>query len=550
MIRACFPCVALVIVGAAAAPAAAQEQSAPKVVTMTTDATELLNDIRYSMSLASPAEQAQWPNLLKYLDVFLIGLDRAKPARMDIIYGGEFRRYRTSLPVENLKKFRDENLDTLGITSQRKSSFTYKLSDAFEGWMRVFPNNFASIAKYQEDVPAEYTPLKGIEHLLHRNYDAAVEGTNIPDGMEDRRRMYQRDRQEWMAKLQRDKNETDDDYALRRLLYEHQLDEAERIFVEGKHLLIGGTVNASKGEIRFDIEMTPLAETSLARNIDAIGKQPSQFAGVPKVKDPIISGRITMPLDEQRQENLLELTELLRTRYKNIVNDRKTSTAAQKDAARKAVDLFFDMVDTGTKGGLLDGFMEGHPSGSGKNTVVGGLETTDGNAFIDILKLLPDINKDHRVEFDVAEAEGVKIHRATWPVEYRKDLQGFFGEDSYYVGTAKESIWFGAGPGALDELKAAIADAGNPGDAKPGPFIDVLMRLGPWTELLHKRMGNTGRADMRERAIEAFRPGDDQFTLVLDKRDGHVAGEMIGNTGILRFVGKMFAEFTRNIDEQ
>jgi hypothetical protein len=264
-----------------------------------------------------------------------------------------------------------------------------------------------------------------------------------------------------------------------------------------------------------------------------------------------MSARIDLPLDKMRQDNVLQLTDLLRDRYHPRTDEARDLNADQKKSMHDAIDQFLAIIDEGARAGRLDMFMEGHANSGGTNTLIGAARAVDGTKMVAVLEKLGQVGRGNKVELDVAEQGEVKIHRATFPQDFRADMKWFFGEETVLIGTAKDTLWFGAGPGALDELKAAIESASGDAAAKEkAPFLDMLMRIGPWTKLIDRRMGDKGRVAMRRQAIEASEPGDDQLSLLLGKNEQRLVGEMVGNRGILRFVGKVLADFTQNLEDQ
>lgn len=528
------------------------DPKAPTMRLVVSNANEMMKDLHSTMLLCSPADQKQWPELEKYLDVFLIGIDRSRSARMDTITTHPIDRYILSVPVPTeqlLKRFRLENLDPLGITAKRQAGQLYNLSGAFDGVLR-YKDGYATIAEYKEDIPPEMPhPIGAVQHLVGMNFDAVFEGTNVPDGQESRRASYTTRRKDADAKIKRKDDETVDDFAIRKEVLAAQMDEVERFYVEAKLVLLGATIANNNG--RLSLQSTPIPGTSFEAFVKRIHEKPDRFANVDKFSDPILTGRINLPLDDMRSAYIQKITAVMKTRSLNQLEAEKDRNADEKAAAKKIVELFYTMVDDGAKSGLLNGFVESRSNASGKNTLIWGVVPRDGNVVVEMLELLPKSGKGNAAELNV-DAEGdVKIHKMQVPASVRADLKTFFGEEFAYVGTSKDSLWLGIGEDGLKELKTAIKKTAEAKPADPAaPFLDGAVKLGPWTELLHKRWGTTGNVKLRERALNAFKAGDDNLTVRLARNEQNVDGLLQLMPGMLRFVGAGMAEFTRNLDKK
>lgn len=551
--------VVLIVAAGFASPATAQE-SAPNVTSMLSSTEELLKDLEFVLSLTNKKEQQQWPVIKEYFeDIFLLGIDRTKPLRIDVIFGGDTQRYRWSFPIKSFRQFRG-NLDTFEINSRRvrRAQNLYRLEmDANPGARKKkdvigylrYKYRYALIGEKRADVPFQLPdPRKAIAPLLEKGYDLALHMQNTAEGQDDRRKSFQNNiRFKQLAAVKQKKDESKDDFALRKLLTEHLLDEFERYYVEASQLTLGGTTDAPKQEARLDIELSPIKGTPLETNIQLLGQKPSNFANIEQSKNPILSGRINFPLDQMRQINLLELSGLLRLIARNKTDASTKLNAGEKANRKQAADLFFDMLDAGTKTGLVDGFVEAHANNSGKNTLIGGIKAADGNAAIDILKLLENAKMSEEVKLEFDEEGNVKIHKVVVPAEKQDDFKDFFGDDAaVYVGTTQDTVWIAAGENAMAELKSAIQKAGMPHTGKTDdPFVDLDIKLGPWTELLHKQRGKKGDPALRRMALAAFKPGDDTLTLRLWRIEDQIKGGMLLKPGILRFAGKVIADFSK-----
>ncbi|HSG68783.1 MAG TPA: hypothetical protein VLA12_00125, partial [Planctomycetaceae bacterium] len=94
---------------------ALQADDAPSITIMHSGSNRLKEDIKFILSLTNAAEQKQWKVIEEHLDeVFLLGIDGARPLRIDMISQNNKMETRTSFPVSKKDDFL-ENLNLFGI---------------------------------------------------------------------------------------------------------------------------------------------------------------------------------------------------------------------------------------------------------------------------------------------------------------------------------------------------------------------------------------------------------------------------------------------------
>lgn len=561
---------------ASAATANAQKEATPSVTIVQAGADRLLGDIEYMLKLTDAEDQKQIKVLNDFFkDIFLKGVDSKRPIRIDVILGDGPTRYRPHFPISSLKDFRD-NLNNFGIKSRKKTSSLYELKDAFVGWMR-YRNKYASVGEEKTDVPLSIdNPVLSIKPLLEAGYDLAVNVANSKTGEKDQaaRRKAFRDglRKEYLAAVKKKDDESDDDFAVRKMLTEQQLVELERYYVESAKTTLGWTTDAELGEGRLNLNLAPIAETSLAKSVELLDQAPSHFANVPKSKNAILAVRLNHPLDDLRTKHFTELCALLRKTADSKIDASKERDKDQKTNGKKVASLIFDILDANVKAGVADGFIEVRAQATGKHTLVGGIKVINGNQADAIVQLLDKAGPNREVKMNVAAVGGVAIHRVTLPWDKPKELVDFFGSDTdIYIGTAKDAVWFSIGEQAVRELSDDAAIVAQPNTGKPdAPFVDLLVKVSPWVELIQKlrpvqadpkiqqvsqKTGDkkkikVDRGELRKMALSAFAAGDDVVTLQLVRAGANVEGSLQVQPGILRLVGKLVAKFSReNVDE-
>ena len=564
--QSCLVALSALVLFVGFAETANAQNASPSVTIMQSGADELLADLKYITLLAGKVGKAQWKNVQANIGIFLGGIDRKKPIRIDILLGGPDVYYRSSFPILNFKNFRTDNLVGLGINSKKIGGTLYKLSGGFEGFMR-FTKGYATIAERKADIPAKMAnPADALAPLLKKKYDFAVDIHNTKAGLNARHKEIQKLRKQLLAGIKAKEKEEEGRFAARKLLLDFQMDEAERFYAEASQLTFGLTTDPKKKESRLELHLAAIDGTDLDKAIQALGTKPSYFANIKRSDNAILAGRINHPLDKMRTNHLVKLFGALRTFGRELVEGDTEQKAEEKDSEKKIVDQVFDMLVAGAKVGELDAFYEMQQK-AGKRTLIAGMKAQNGNGLFNIIQLLPQARPKLKVKLDVDKEGEVGIHSVSVPVKHQASFRDLFGGDPVvYFGTSQDAVWCAAGESALDEMKAAIKKVGMPNEGKPDPvFAELYAKAGPWVELLDQRRKREAKkakvdagkkltakekrlrkelAEMRQSAIAAFKAGDDTVTLTLKRLDDHVEGRIRFGEGLLRFLGKQIAKFS------
>jgi hypothetical protein len=315
---------------------------------------------------------------------------------------------------------------------------------------------------------------------------------------------------------------------------------------------MGLAVDRSAGTGKLDLELTPIAGTTLAQSVEQLQTKPSHFANIEKSTDPILSFRLNHPLSEVRKKTASAMAALAKDRLKVRSDASEKLSADQKVAMKQIIDQSFALIEAGFQAGLADGFIDVHKGPSGKNVLLAASWTPDGTKIGEILSLFPKAHAGENVKMNVAEESGVAIHSVEL-TEETPHFMNFIGQTTLYVGAAKEAIWVAAGEGALDSLKAAIKKAAQPAaaGAEKAPFGEFVIRLKPWAEeLATEPSKKKGDDKYRKMLLSSFEGADDQLAGTIKRQDNKIVGEITMQKGVLRFAGKAASDFSReNLDE-
>jgi hypothetical protein len=449
---------------------------------------------------------------------------------------------------------------------ERNERLIFKLFDAF---LR-YDAGQVHVAKQLEDVRL----AKGSLPLeLVKEHDLAILIDGLAQPREKRKTAFERAKTELIGAITKGENESETEFAPRKLLTEHQIAEVERFFVESSKILIVWNVSAAKKEATLGIDLEAIPETELEKSVELLGKDPDEFAGV-SYKDAVISFSLNFALDPLRQTFIKEISNLERKLLKKEITESEKRSAAQKAVDNDLVDLVCDVVEGTGKLGTANAFIRCWRNKDSTLTSVAGGRIPEG-AKANFEKMLDGIasrNANNNVEKKIDAVGEIEIHKLTAP-QLHTDLPELIGQDgAIYVGTHERTVWLASGENALELLKKAIQEAQAAGP-KPGPDLDFKINLGPFVEALNSyqnrnpaSVARTARsttarkrtpeglispADLRKLAIEAFKDGKDTATVSIHRQDKLVKVNLKFEEGCIRFAGKVMSKVVKeNLEDE
>jgi hypothetical protein len=541
----------LALVFALALPGTTRAQdAAPKVKITLESANQVLADLKLLSDLTTKTEQKQWNNIEAIIDTFLFGIDKTKPIGVTVTFNGAEEEIGFALPVSNFKEFVRNNLGGFDINTRKIAPGLYRLSEKKKtlAYMR-YQKRYVTINNKRALVNAVYVAKKATAALLAKKHSLAATIRNKAGGEAARRKSFGLIRKNLIAAVKARKNESAEELALRREVLGFQLGEAERFVAESESLDLGFRVDPKTKQATLDIDLAAIPDSELDKSIRGLAVTPSHFANVPRDKASILAFRVHHPLDKFRRASLQLVLAATHKATQAEISRTPSVTDAQKAASTKALNSLVAVVQTTLAKGLLDGFVQVRPAQGGANVLVAGIRTDQGQQIRNALKAIPQSTVPTDVDLNSEEISGISIHVVTVPAKLKGDFAAIFGDEkTMLVGTSDNAAWCAAGPGALKALKDAItAQAKKPAPAKASPLVvDLSIKAGPWITALHRRMGTEGEVEDRKLAIKAFALGQDTVTLQLRREGNRVVGHTTLGTGILRFLGKKMAQFSKD----
>ena len=524
-----------------ATPGWAQAKKGPDVTVLHAGVNRLYAGLEYIYKdLAN--EPKQFETLKDTLDVYFVGVDGGKSALLQLfVRSGKFK---TALhtPVAKAGEFRG-NLKALGVKSAPLGGGLFQVTGLFKGFLKEFPG-ITVIAEERADVVnatgALATVAKGVD-LVENDVVALIKND---DKIADRREAIQDLKDQVVAGLKQLKNETPDEFALRKQTLIQQFAEIEQVYAEAETITSRGKIDIKGKRLVSHTELTTLKGSGLATTVAKLGTVPSAFgawqlpAGVP------FRGQLCYPLDELRQKHVGEFATLARTVVQQSLTEASTRSPEARKYLQHSVDIFFDILAHQAESGMIDARSVVTKNESGTHTLVGAVKAP-GTLLLTGLEKIKAVTE---VKLATKKVGKIDIHTVAIPKDM-SDLHGLFGKELVMVlGTGEDAVWYALGEKADEALSAAIEQAeSGKAPSTPEPVIHAQGRANTGTELLDAVMSERqrGKPENRQMALDAFKPGDDTFEFRMERAEGTLKLFLQLDAGILRYFGKSGAKFVK-----
>lgn len=527
---------------------AADPAGQDKIILMQSSADGLMSDLEYMVKQLAKKQQ-QWVNDIEpNIELFLDGVDRSKPVRVDVFFdekAGEY--YRPAFPVSDLRAFRN-NLDALGITSRPIASNLYLLESAFEGQMRMYKNYGVFAPKeWLPIIPAGLSaPEEEIKPLLDAKYDGAVLINNSANGVEKRKKSLAAIRANALAEVKKKSTESPDEYALRKQLAENQLDKLEQLYSEIGYLEAGWITDPKANQGLGTLKMSAIPGTVLHENFQKITQLKSRFTVVPEVEGGLATARVQLPISVRGKERLTSTYNAYLPVINKKIDDRDSLNASQKTAAKQAVTKTIALLEKGFTLSMIDLFAELRPAAkAGKHEALVGVQLVDGRDVEEILALLPQISDKFQLKADTGNQAGFRFHEVTISRDVPPMLESLFGTPcKLQLATSDGLLLVGFGDNVADWLKQTAQTLSDSPEPQPLPeFIRMKGHMGPFVTALSKRKPNENRPQLRDMLVQGFSQGDDYIEMSDVMIGDQINGTMKAQPGLLRFLGLAVAKF-------
>jgi len=590
--------------GFAAAPARAADEK-PSITVVFPSSDEVFKDLKFAFDLVG--DEKGYDTLKGTIELFLVGVDASQPGGIRVYSTAEGLQAVLSLPVKTDAEFKKliSNLWDLDVKTappptpklitQVPKSLIAKLPS-----LKLAPNERVVFGLADAFLRHEAGNVH-LGKLLHgvrmakgmlpielvKGHDLAILIDGQAQAADERKKSFEKARNELIGALTKGERESEELFAVRQAVTDHQIAELERFFTESSRIFIGWNVSSEEKHARLDLDLDALPGTSLDESVDLLGQTADEFAGISKA-DSIFSLSVNFPLDSMRKEFLKTASKLERACLKKEVEDDAKLSAEQKATDSDLVDLAFDVLDSIVADlGLFNGFIRSWPNDDKTLTTVGAgrIPTAARSKFEEMLGKFATRGPNNKVEMKIESEGDIEIHKLSIP-DIQAEHPELVGKDGeVYVGISDTMVWLATGDKSLDRLKKLIGERREPGPKTGGPDVDFFFDFGPFVELsekyqqrrpqapaktppvLAKKGEEAGRAapktheksvqglistaDLRKLALESFKDGKGTMTFSLRRENKTVKLHTQFEEGLIRFVGKVMSKFVKeNLEDE
>jgi hypothetical protein len=593
-VRSGLSLLALMLLAISSRPLPAQAPHDARVTVAHPGIQSLKTDLDRVLALTEPVEHEQIENVAGLIDTFFAGVDQERPIQCAVPMGTKPVSVMVvaTLPDvdEPLAEFRD-NMSAQGYEFERDAqnkSLYWTDADPDFGWMRnLTETRQVMVLMTSIDIEAEAAkenlPVSEYKKQLRARMRAVIADAIVPDlqpqgnvsaeilnndetpaSQSARRESFAKVRTESLERVQKRPDESATEFEFRRGFAENLADEVERFIAEVSKATAVLTLESddkSARSVTLSTSAAGIPGTQLADAIHQIGTQPDPFVTIPKVADSALSLRLNHPIDPMRQTNILELLKLAELDIRSRINESTKLSDAEKQASNDATSGIIAVIADGIGSGWMNAFIEASPDGQGDFVSVSAFSAPTASKLTEVLPLLAKAGKSNVVEMNADKQGEVAIHRIQIGAGFSKFMDtAFGGGKDIFVGIGPQHVWLASGPGSKDRLKQTIADLGAPAD-NPSP-LKIELKLLPWVQKLDRIAKKKPEAETasdkelqreqarrRARAIAAC-TSDDEIVLEFRMVDGQLAGDLKLNTGVLRWIGKEIAAYSKtNLDD-
>ncbi|MCA8983028.1 MAG: hypothetical protein R3C12_10620 [Planctomycetaceae bacterium] len=528
--------------------AAADPAGEDKIIFTLSSADSLMADMEYMVKVLAK-KQKQWGNDIEpNIELFLDGVDRTKPVRMDLFFDEkQAEYYRPYFPITDLPSFRN-NLDALGITSAAIGKNLYRLESAFEGQMRIL-NNYSVFApkEWLQIIPADLPgPGEAIKDITAPKYDAAVKIDHPLEGVERRRNSLKQVIANALAEVKKKSTESPDEYNLRKLLATNQLEKFQNLYAELDTLEAGWVTDVEKKEGRGNLILTATPGTSLDENLKQIPQLKSRFTRIPETEKFVATGRLQIPVSLPQQKRLAATYQAYLPVINQKIDTNKEMDDKQKQASKLAVQKVMALLEKGFELGMFDAFMEVRKGQNPKlHEAIGGVQLLNGRDVDEIVKLFPQIHSRFEVKMNVASEQDFQFHEILMQDKVPSMLESLFGVPcKINVATSDKLLLVGFGDNSLEWLRTTARQINEQPEPHPLPYcLTFKGHMEPFAKALNTLKPNKDRPELRGMLVEAFSQGDDYLEVTNKFENDQLLGTLRVEPGMLRFLGLAVAKF-------
>jgi len=326
---------------------------------------------------------------------------------------------------------------------------------------------------------------------------------------------------------------------LQKQLGEQQIKQLQTLIEETDTVTIGWVVDPEKKNTHFDISMTGIAGSKIARQMSALKEQTSAFSGF-RMSDAAAYLSFTGPIAKEDMAQVKETLKLVRQNaMQEIGNDDNLSDKAAQSMAKNIVGTMFDVITATLEAGKIDGgaALLLKP---GALTFVGGGFVADVEKIEKTFKGLVDLLKVSEPDFpgiklDAVTHQGVRFHTMNLPIP-EEDARKVLGDElEVAIGFGTDSIYLAVGADAIGTIKSVIDKSAADKDKKVTP---VEMTVGISSILKFAAATDASNPILAKLAEAAGNTESDHVSVRMLPVERGVTYQITVEEGVINIIGK------------
>jgi hypothetical protein len=466
--------------------AESQAQTAPKPAAVITLSSldELIGDAKHVIAaIGMPGIDDQ---LNAMLDPFTAGIDRSKPIGAVVSLEGELGfTLKAFVPVKNFSQMMTLVQAQLGPAQDAGNGI-----QQFNGPVNIFvkeqggwafiSNSAEGLAKLPRD------PLKLLGGL-NESYDFAVRGNIQAIPALFRNMLISQMKAGVESSLEREPGESDEDYEARRKFVQNQVAQMDKIVNEVEEITIGWNYDQEGAGTYFDMALTPVKGSSLAKGFAIMSDLKSNFVGFHSADAAVRVNIATKTLPEEAAQAKISIEGMRAQIFRELDRDDSLPPkvlAALKDVLSDVMDVGIETIEAGTVDGAMAVFLKDKSIqvGGGFHVVGGKKLAAAIKKAIRLAQEEDDFPQEVQIRFDTEVYKGISFHTVTVPIPPQEEASRIFGgELQIALGTSDDSIYFGLAPNSISFLKGIIDKNASSGSKAVRP-MELSLALLPVLE--------------------------------------------------------------------
>lgn len=472
----------------------------------------VLEDIDY---LFATVEQPAYPAMIKgflaqYRD--LEGLDRTKPLGVLVFLNEGISPQPTPVgfvPVKDLDAL-TQTLDEVGFilapVDGKENRYTLALP-TFSVHIKM-AHGYAFFHLKEEALDRDFINPNDYAGSLAKKYDIA--GSLLLKNVPKQMRLMAVDlaRAKMDEKMEREPGEEEVRFQSRIQTMQFMHRQFEMIMQDGDNLTVGYSLSKQEKEISLFVGVKANPGSQLEKELKSAANVTSAYSYLDSNSSDYLT-YFLIPLPKKLvQEKVLALLEEPPADIPPILLGDKENPGP--------VAKMLESVKATIRSGKLDGQVQLQPTKSGKQAFIASLKIAEAERMQEgqqeLMELLMQAEDTEGMEANVAEFDGVKVHKITPLKELKQNTKELFGENPVvFIGCGDKEYWWALGQeDALDLLKQAITKNKElSSKTKPGSVMLVSFKMATLIALGKETAKNK---DFVESAEVAFASGGDLFT--------------------------------------